>query len=354
MPWKYPKKNNRDPKQIRRLRQSQWQNRRREDLIKLVSNSITSCASHDSRLEGDIAICSRNVREIANIITGHILDEKYLKRFLIEKIANISSSMPFLHSKLVNYSQKHQEEIEPIIDKWSCPFFVECFQYDFHFCRYNFQNFKIAADWSEEYSQYYKSECQKHPNALQWYFSLYKEWHKDWTWNSQFNFYGWITKKKKEIPMPLPCQKGFRWYNVDVLLQHVYKNIIEKYETDLPVQPTIYDVAFSNYFSTVWTNARLGRRCVQLDFQSSISQCFPFPDRIVIYKMRYLRLLSLNSMVRLLLHKLVSSPGSSLTMNRLCSTKLLRYLSGGEYLICVNSIFSSFPQYWHRRYERKF
>jgi len=354
MPWKYPKKNNRDPKQIRRLRQSQWQNRRREDLIKLVSKSITSCASHESRLEGDIAICSRNVREIANIITGNILDEKYLKRFLFEKISNISTSMPFLHSKLINYSQKHQEEIEPIINKWSCPFFVECFQYDFHFCRHNFQDFKIASDWSEEYSQYYKSECQKHPNVLQWYFSLYKEWHNERTWNSQFHFYGWITNKKKEIPIPLPCQKGFRWYNVDVLLQHVFSNIIEKYETDLPVQPTIYDVAFSNYFSTIRMNSRLGRGALRIDFQSNISKCFPFPDRIVITKIRYLRLLSLNSMIILLLNKWVSSIGTILSIHRVFSKMLLRYLSGGEYLICVNSIFSSFPQYWHRRYHRKF
>jgi hypothetical protein len=352
MPWKYPKKNNRDPKQIRRLRQSQWQNRRREDLIKLVSNSITSCSSHESRLEGDIAICSRNVREIAKIITFYILDEKYLKRYLIDQISNISNS--FLHSKLLNYSQQHQAEIEPIINKWSCPFFVECFQYDFHFCGHNFQNFKIAADWSEEYSQSYKSECQKHPNALQWYFALYKEWHNDWTWNSQYNFYGWITNKKKEIPMPLPCQKGFRWYNVDVLLQHVFRNIIEKYETDLPVQPMIYDVAFSNYFSTIWMNSRLGRRAFQIDFQSNISKCFPFPDRIVITKVRYIRLLSLNGMVRLLLNKWVSSPGTSLSMHRVFSKMLLRYLSGGEYLICINSIFSSFAQYWHRRYERKY
>jgi len=354
MPWKYPKKNNRDPKQIRRLRQSQWQNRRREDLIKLVSKSITSCASHESRLEGDIAICSRNVREIANIITGNILDEKYLKRFLFEKISNISTSMPFLHSKLINYSQKHQEEIEPIINKWSCPFFVECFQYDFHFCRHNFQDFKIASDWSEEYSQYYKSECQKHPNVLQWYFSLYKEWHNERTWNSLFHFYGWITNKKKEIPIPLPCQKGFRWYNVDVLLQHVFSNIIEKYETDLPVQPTIYDVAFSNYFSTIRMNSRLGRGALRIDFQSNISKCFPFPDRIVITKIRYLRLLSLNSMIILLLNKWVSSIGTILSIHRVFSKMLLRYLSGGEYLICVNSIFSSFPQYWHRRYHRKF
>lgn len=350
MPWKYPKKNNRVPKQIRRQKPSQWQNRRREDLIKLVSNSITSCASHDSRLEGDIAICSRNVREIANIITGYILDEKYLKRFLIEKLANVSNSVPYLNERLVNYSQKHQAEIEPIIDKWTCPFFVECFQCDFHFCGHNFQHFKIAADWSEEYSEYYKSNCRKYPNALQWYFTLYKEW----IWNSQLNFYGWIKNKKKEIPMPLPCKKGFRWYNVDLLLQHVFRNIIEKYDTDLSIQPTIYDVAFSNYFSTIWINARLGRRCIQIESQKYISNCFPFPDRIVIYKMRYLRLLSVNGMVRLLLHKWVSSLGSSLTMHRVCSIQLLRYLSGGEYLICVNSIFSSFPQYWHRRYERKF
>jgi hypothetical protein len=348
------RKHRKDPKHIRRQKPSQWQNRRREDLIKLVSNSITSCANHDSRLEGDIAICSRNVREIANIITFYILDEKYLKRYLIQKIANVSNSMPYLYERLVNYSQKHQDEIEPTIKEWTCPFFIECFQHDFHLCRHNFKDFKIAADWSEEYSQYYKSNCRKYPNALQWYFALYKEWNNCWTGEEKFNFYGWIVNKKKEIPMPLPCQKGFRWYNVDVLLQHVFRNIIEKYETDLSVQPTIYDVAFSNYFSMIWINAKLGRRCVQIESLKCISNCFPFPDRIVITRIRYVRLLSLNGMVRLLLDKWVSSPGSSLTMNRVCSTKLLRYLSGGEYLICVNSIFSSFAQYWHRRYERKF
>jgi hypothetical protein len=347
-------KHRKAPKQIRRQKQSQWLNRRREDLIKIVSNSITSCASHDSRLEGDIAICSRNVREIANIITYYILDKKYLKRYLIEKIANVSNSVPYLHERLVNYSQKYQSEIEPIINKWTCPFFVECFEYDFHFCGHNFQNFKIAADWSEEYSEYYKSECRKYPNALQWFFNLYKEWNNSWTRAEKFNFYGWIANKKKEIPMPLPCQKGFRWYNVDVLLHHVFRNIIEKYETDLPVQPSIYDVAFTNYFSTIWTNARLGRRFVQLESQECISKRFPFPDKIVLTTMRYLRLLSINGMVRLLLIKLVNRPGSSLTMHRVCSTKLLRYLSGGEYFICVNTIFSSFAQYWHRRYERKF
>lgn len=343
-------KHRKDPKQIRRQKPSQWQNRRREDLIKLVSNSITSCASHDSRLEGDIAICSRNVREIANIITFYISDEKYLKRYLIQKIANVSNSVPYLYERLVNYSKNQQAEIEPIIDKWTCPFFVACFQYDFHFCGHKFEHFKIAADFHEEYSEYYKSDCRKYPNALQWYFSLYKEW----IWNDKYDWYGWIKTKKKEIPMPLPSKKGFRWYNVDVLLQHVFRNIIEKYDTDLSVQPTIYDVAFSNYFSTIWINSRLGTRCIQLESQKCISNCFPFPDRIVITKIRYVRLLSLNGMVRLLLHKWVSSPGSSLTMNRVCSTKLLRYLSGGEYLICSNSIFSSFPQYWHRQYERKF
>ena len=151
--------------------------------------------------------------------------------------------------------------------------------------------------------------------------------------------------------MPLPCQKGFRWYNVDVLLQHVFRNIIEKYETDLSVQPTIFDVAFSNYFSTIWTNRR---RTFQIDFQNNISKCFPFPDRIVITKIRYVRLLSLNGMVKLLLNKWVSSPGTSLTIRRVFSRMLLRYLSGGEYLICINSEFSSFAQYWHRRYQRKF
>ena len=122
--------------------------------------------------------------------------------------------MPYLHERLVNYSQKHQAEIEPIIKEWMCPYFIECFQYDFHLCRHNFQDFKIAADCSEEYSQSYKSECIKHPNALQWYFALYKEWNKDWSSNAKLNFYNWITNKKKEIPMPLPFQKEFHCYNV--------------------------------------------------------------------------------------------------------------------------------------------
>ena len=343
-------KHRKEPKQIRRQKPSQWQNRRREDLTKLVSNSITSCASHDSRLEGDIAICSRNVREIANIITGYILDEKYLKRFLIEKLANVSNSVPYLHERLVNYSQKHQAEIEPIIDKWTCPFFVECFQCDFHFCGHNFQHFKIAADWSEEYSEYYKSNCRKYPNALQWYFTLYKEW----IWNSQLNFYSWIKNKKKEIPMALPSKKGFRWYNVDVLLQHVFRNIIEKYETDLNPQHIIHYAAFSNYFSTLWANSQLRRISPHTQCISCITQYLPFPDKIVVIMKRYLRLLSLGGLMHKLLHNMSTLPGTSLTITRFTKRTLVNYVTGGELLLVLDNDHYRFPQLCGRRWGRIF
>ena len=67
---------------MRRIKVSQWQNRRREALTKLASKSITSCASHDARLDCDIpmiAICSRNVRNVAGIIVDNIIQYTYLK-----------------------------------------------------------------------------------------------------------------------------------------------------------------------------------------------------------------------------------------------------------------------------------
>jgi len=156
--------------------------------------------------------------------------------------------------------------------------------------------------------------------------------------------------------MRLPCKKGYRWYNVDILLKHVFRNIIDKYDTDLPIQPKIYDVAFSNYFSMIWTNVQLGKSRLQIESQNQISKCFPFPDRIVINNKRYLKLLSLNGMVRLLMHQFVNISGSSLTMRRVCFTKLYRYLTGGEYLIYLTINYTSFPQHWYRLYHsnRKF
>jgi len=263
-------------------------------------------------------------------------------------MTNVSNSVPYLYERLVNYSKNQQAEIEPIIDKWtSCPFFVECFQYDFHFCGHNFKNFKIAADWSEEYSEYYKSNCRKYPNALQWYFTLYKEW----TWNLQFSFYDWIKNKKKEIPMPLPSKKGFRWYNVDVLLQHVFRNIIEKYETDLNPQHMIHYAAFSNYFSTLWANSQLRRISPHTQCISCITQYLPFPDKIVAIMKRYLRLLSLGGLMHKLLHNMTTLPGTSLTITRFTKRNLVNYVTGGELLLVLDNDHYRFPQLCGRRYR---
>ena len=158
----------------------------------------------------------------------------------------------------------------------------------------------------------------------------------------------WFNAEPRVFPMPLPSKKGFRWYKVEELLRHVYRNIIEKYETDLNPQPILHDVLFSNYFSILWLRTRTP---IHIQSLQNIVKCFPYPDKIVIRNKRYFKLLSLNGMVKLLLLNLVSSPGSSLTMKRVCSINILRYLTGGEYLLYLNSNFNSFQQYWARLFS---
>lgn len=352
----------REPKQIRRLKISQLQNRRREDLTKLVSNSIMSCASYDQTIEVNevpmIAICRRNVRDVGSYIVAELVSRPFLKRHVLKNLTNVVKNHPFL--TLADYSRIDTEKTNKKLTEWiNSPQFIPCFGYDYRHCCENYENFSIGADPYEDYSPYYKYECYTYKNELQWFFALYTEW-KNVSRRPESKYYlipiqKWFNAEPRVFPMPLPSKKGFRWYKVEELLRHMYRNIIEKYETDLNPQPILHDVLFSNYFSTLWLKSHFIRTPVNIQSLQNIVKCFPYPDKIVIKKKRYFKLLSLNGMVRLLLLNLVISPGSSLTMKRVCSRNLLRYLTGGEYLIYLNSNFDSFQQYWARLFShRKF
>jgi hypothetical protein len=334
----------RESKQVRRLKISQFQNRRREALTKLVSNSITSCPSydhcHDQKEVPMIAICSRNVRDVTSYIVGGMISHPFLKRYISKNLTNVVKNHPF--QTLANYSRIATEKTKKKLTEWiNSTHFIRCFRCDYYHCCGNYDDFLIGFDRNEDYSAYYKYECYTYRNELQWFFSLYTEW-KNVARCPESKHYlipisTWFNSEPRLFPMPLPSKKGFRWFKVEELLQHVYRNIIEKYETDLNPQPTLHDVLFSNYFSTLWLKSHFIRTTVNTQSQQNIVKCFPFPDKIVIKRKRYFRLLSLNGMVRLLLLNLVSSLGSSLTMKKVCFKNLVRYLTGGEYLLYLNS-----------------
>ena len=343
---------NRDSKQIRRLRVSQFQNRRREDLTKLVSNSIMSCARYDDATKEVpmIAICTRNVRDVSSYIVAELVSRPFLKRHVLGNLIDVLKTHPFL--TLANYSGFYTEKTTKKIIEWmNSPQFVQCFGYDYYHCCENYNDFSIGFG----HIDYYRNECYTYKNELQWFFALYTEW-KNVARCPESKYYlipilTWFNAEPRIFPIPLPSKKGFHWYKVDELLRHVYRNIIEKYETDLNPHPTLHDVLFSNYFSTLWLKSHFIRTPINAQLQQNIVKCFPFPDKIVIKNKRYLKLLSLNGIVRLLLRNLVNSPGSSITMKRVCSGNLLRYLTGGEYLIYLNSNFNSFQQYWARLFS---
>lgn len=346
----------RDSKQVRRLKVSQLQNRRREDLTKLVSNSIMSCSSHDQKEDNGvqmIAICTRNVRDVSSYIVAALVSQPFLKRRILKNLTDVVKNHPFL--TLSNYSGFYTEKIKKKLTEWmNSPHFIRCFECDYNCCE-NYNDFSIGVG----HTDYYRCEYYTYKNELQWFFALYTEW-KNVSRRPESKYYlisilTWFNAEPRVFPMPLPSKKGFRWYKVEELLRHMYRNIIEKYETDLNPQPILHDVLFSNYFSTLWLKSHFIRTPVNIQSLQNIVKCFPYPDKIVIKKKRYFKLLSLNGMVRLLLLNLVISPGSSLTMKRVCSRNLLRYLTGGEYLIYLNSNFDSFQQYWARLFShRKF
>jgi hypothetical protein len=347
-----------DPKPIRRLKPSQWQNRRREALTKLVSKSITSCASHDVRIDHSvpmIAICSRNVRDVSGIIVTNIIEHTFLKRYLAENVSNVSESNLFRH--LANYSQSCFENINIKLKEWmNSENFVKDFGFDYYHSCENYENFTIGYDRNGGYSHYYKYECSKFKNELQWFFSLYDQW------NSvvrcvESPYYlmkisDWFKAEKRDCPTPLPSKKGVRWFKVDDLLRCVYNNIIEKYETDLNPQSKILEVAFSNYFSTLWLNTELRRISAHTQSISCITEYFPFPDQIVTTRNRYLRLLSLGGIMRTLIKNMTQLPGTSLTMTRFAKRTLVNYLTSGEYFIILEQNGIQFPQLWARRWKR--
>jgi len=343
-----------EPKPIRRQKPSQWQNRRRETLTKLVSKSITSCASHDARLDGDIpmiAICSRNVRDVSGIIVTNIIEHTFLKRYLAENVSKVSESSLF--RLLAHYSQRCSENINIKLTEWmSSENFVKDFGFDYYHSCENFENFTIGYDRNGGYSHYYKYECSTFKNELQWFFSLYDQWNSV-VRCAESPYYlmkitDWFNAEKRDCPMPLPSKKGVRWFKVDDLLRRVYNNIIEKYETDMNPQSTILEVAFSNYFSTVWANSELRR----ISAHTCITEYFPYPDQIVTIHRRYLRLLSLGGIMRTLLKNMTSLPGTSLTMTRFIKRTLVNYLTSGEYFIILEQNGTPFPQFWARRYKR--
>jgi hypothetical protein len=330
---------NRDPKQVRRLKVSQFQNRRREELTKLVSNSIMSCASYDQKEDDGvpmIAICARNVRDVSSYIVAAVVSQPFLKRRVLKNLTDVVKNHPFL--TLANYSQIDTEKNKKKLTEWmNSPQFIRCFGCDYYHCCENYNDFLIAFDRHEVYSPYYKYECYTYKNELQWFFALYTEW-KNVARCPESKYYlidikTWFNAEPRIFPMPLPSKKGFRWYKVEELLQHVYRNIIENYETDLNPQPMLHDVLFTYYFATLWVKSHFIRTTINTQSQQNIVECFPFPDKIVIKKKRYFRLLSINGMVRLLLINLVNRPGSSLSMKKVCAGNLLRYLTGGEYLL---------------------
>jgi hypothetical protein len=346
----------RDPKQVRRLKISQFQNRRREDLTKLVSNSITSCPSYVQK-EGNgvpmVAISTRNVRDVSSYIVTEMISRPFLKRHVLGNLIDVLKTPPFL--TLSNYSGFYTEKTTKKITEWmNSQNFIRCFGYDYYHCCGNYNDFSIGFG----HTDYYRNEYYTYKNEFQWFFSLYTEW-KNAARCPESKYYlmeisSWFNAEPRLFPMPLPSKKGFRWFKVEELLRHVYRNIIEKYETDLNPQPILHDVLFSNYFSTLWLKSHFIRTPVNTQMLQNIVKCFPFPDKIVIKKKRYFRLLSLNGMMRLLLINLVSCPGSSLTMKRVCSRNLLRYLTGGEYLLYLNSNFNSFQQYWARLFSDRY
>lgn len=330
---------NRDSKQVRRLKISQFQNRRREELTKLISNSIMSCASYDQKEDNGvpmIAICTRNVRDVSSYIVAELVSRPFLKKHVLKNIIDVVKTHPFL--TLADYSRIDTEKNKKKLTEWmNSPQFIRHFGCDYYHCCENYSDFLIGFDRHEIYSQYYKYECYTYKNELQWFFALYTEW-KNVAQSPESKYYlidikTWFNAEPRIFPMPLPSKKGFRWYKVEELLRHVYRNIIEKYETDLNPQPILHDVLFSNYFSTLWLRTHFIRIPINTQSHQNIVKCFPFPDKIVIKKRRYFRLLSINGMTRLLLINLVNSPGSSQTMKRVCSGNLLRYLTGGEYLL---------------------
>ena len=349
-------RNYRRPKSVRRLKVSQWQNRRREALTKLASKSITSCASHDARLDGDIpmiAICSRNVRNVAGIIVDNIIQYTYLKRHLAENVSQVRDSDLF--RTLSNYSRINSENINIKLNEWmSSENFVKDFGFDYYHSCQNYENFTIGYDRYGGYSQYYKYQCFQFKNELQWFFSLYDQWNSVVRCATSpyylMKITDWFNAEKREFPMPSPSKKGVRWFKVDVLLQNVYNNIIEKYETDMNPQRKIYDVVFSNYFSTLWVNSELRR----ISAQTSATQYFPFPDQIVSTLKRYFRLLSLGGIMRTLLKNMTQLPGTSLTMTRFAKRCLVNYLTSGEYLILLEHVEETFPQLWARRWKRTY
>jgi hypothetical protein len=326
---------NRDSKQVRRLKASQFQNRRREELTKLVSNSIMSCTSYDQKEDNGvpmIAICSRNVRDVSSYIVGELVSRPFLKKHVLKNLTDVVKNHPFLI--LADYSRIDTEKNKKKLTEWmNSQNFIRCFGCDYYHCCENYNDFLVGFG----HTDYYRDECYTYKNELQWFFTLYTEW-KNVARCPESKYYlipilTWFNAEPRIFPMPLPSKKGFRWYNVEELLQHVYINIIEKYETDLNPQPILQDVLFSNYFSTLWLKSHFIRTPINTQSQQNIVECFPFPDRIVIKRKRYFRLLSINGMVRLLLLNLVNRPGSSLSMKKVCAGNLLRYLTGGEYLL---------------------
>jgi hypothetical protein len=294
-----------------------------------------SCPSYLQK-EGNgvpmVAISTRNVRDVSSYIVAEMISRPFLKRHVVGNLIDVLKTHPFL--TLSNYSGFYTEKITKKLTEWmNSQNFIRCFGYDYYHCCGNYDDFSIGFGHTE----YYRNEYYTYKNEFQWFFSLYTEW-KNVARCPDSKYYlipisTWFTAEPWLFPMPLPSKKGFRWFKVEELLRHVYRNIIEKYETDLNPQPTLHDVLFSNYFSTLWLRSHFMRTPINTQLLQNIVKCFPFPDKIVIKKKRYFRLLSLNGIVRLLLLNLVSSPGSSLTMKRVCSRTLVRYLTGGEYLL---------------------
>lgn len=325
----------RDPKQVRRLKNSQFQNRRRECLTKLVSNSIMSCPSY-VRIEDNgvpmVAISTRNVRDVSSYIVAEMISQPFLKRHVLENLIDVLKTPPFL--TLSNYSGFYTEKTTKKITEWmNSQNFIRCFGCDYYHCCENYDDFSIGFGHTE----YYRNEYYTYKNEFQWFFSLYTEW-KNVARCPESKYYlmeisSWFNVEPRLFPMPLPSKKGFRWLKVEELLQHVYRNIIEKYETDLNPQPTLHDVLFSNYFSDRWLKLNFIPIYINTQTHKNIVNCFPFPDKIVMKRKRYFRLLSVNGIVRLLLLNLVNRPGSSLTIKKVCYKNLLRYIIGGEYLL---------------------
>jgi hypothetical protein len=345
-------KHRKEPKNVRSQKTSQWQNRRRENLTKLISKSIMTCDDlHSSELQDcpSIAICSRNVRHVTQYITENIIGQSFLKRYLVEESPKIKDNCLF--RTLSKYSKIISENTTKKLKEWSmsAKFFEDfCTDY-YHSCEI-FQDFTVGCDLHYKYSSYYKYECNTYKNELEWFFSLYTDWKNvvrcENTKYYLIKFSDWFNDVNRTFPMPLPSKRGFYWYNVEKLIQHVFRNIVEKYETDMKPIPEVHYAAFSNYFLTQWVNSHLHITTTHTNY--CIRKYLPFPDKIVVISRRYFRLLSLGGMIQKLLENISKLPGTSYTISRFTKRTLVNYVTGSELLFIIQNDKYSFPHYWAR------